>query len=454
MAETDIRSSENKSIFHIKKRNGKIVHFEQSKISNAIYKALVAAGKSDRKLSELLATKLINKIDKSGYLGSAGKDHVLSVEDVQDMVESILIEEGLAETAKAYILYRHERRKIREMKMKILNKKDLDEVDKSLDINSLRVLSSRYLLRDNNNEITEGPKQLFERVAILVVIPDIIHDSSIFDLNGNHKQSLIDAEKYYEKIDDFDNKLKIGNYYFNKFHFESLIRTYINESKIGRMKASFKELLRMIAEGKMSSYSTRILEYYNLMVSGEFLPNTPTLMNAGARLGQLSACFVLDMPDDMHSIMKSSTDAAMIFKSGGGVGINYSTLRPEGDIVASTSGVASGPASFMQIIDTVTDVVKQGGKRRGANMGILETWHPDIEKFITMKTKPGLYENFNVSVGVWSDFWNSLINTGDHKYSLRNPRTRVHVKNIDSHQLMEIDCIKCMEKRGARCYIF
>ena len=255
MAETDIRSSENKSIFHIKKRNGKIVHFEQSKISNAIYKALVAAGKSDRKLSELLATKLINKIDKSGYLGSAGKDHVLSVEDVQDMVESILIEEGLAETAKAYILYRHERRKIREMKMKILNKKDLDEVDKSLDINSLRVLSSRYLLRDNNNEITEGPKQLFERVAILVVIPDIIHDSSIFDLNGNHKQSLIDAEKYYEKLDDFDNKLKIGNYYFNKFHFESLIRTYINESKIGRMKASFKELLRMIAEGKMSSYS-------------------------------------------------------------------------------------------------------------------------------------------------------------------------------------------------------
>ncbi len=97
-------NSENKSIFHIKKRNGKIVNFEQSKISNAIYKALVAAGKSDRKLAELLATKLVNKIDKSGYLGSANRDHVLSVEDVQDMVESILIEEGLAETAKAYIL--------------------------------------------------------------------------------------------------------------------------------------------------------------------------------------------------------------------------------------------------------------------------------------------------------------------------------------------------------------
>ncbi|MDF0680535.1 MAG: adenosylcobalamin-dependent ribonucleoside-diphosphate reductase [Candidatus Nitrosocosmicus sp.] len=168
------------------------------------------------------------------------------------------------------------------------------------------------------------------------------------------------------------------------------------------------------------------------------MPNTPTLMNAGARLGQLSACFVLDMPDDMYSIMKSSTDAAMIFKSGGGVGINYSDLRPEGDIVASTSGVASGPTSFMQIIDSITDVVKQGGKRRGANMGILESWHPDIEKFITMKTKPGMYENFNVSVGIWSDFWKSLVNKEDHKYSLKNPRTKVNVKNIDSHQLMEL----------------
>ena len=141
------------------------------------------------------------------------------------------------------------------------------------------------------------------------------------------------------------------------------------------------------------------------------------------------------MKDDMTEIMKSSTDAAMIFKSGGGVGINYSKLRPEGDIVASTSGVASGPIPFMRIIDTITDVVKQGGKRRGANMGIMESWHPDIEKFVTAKTKPGIFENFNVSVGIWSDFWESIINENNHRYTLKNPTTNEPVSQIDSHQL-------------------
>jgi ribonucleoside-diphosphate reductase alpha chain len=422
---------------NIKKRDGRVVNFTHSKISNAIYKALVVTGKADYPLAERLANRVIEKMVQSGY-GSTGKVAIASVEDVQDMVESILIEEGLSETAKAYILYRHERRKVRDEKMRILNKKVLDEVDKVFDINSLRVLAARYLLRDNNGEIIEGPKQMFERVAILVALPDVLHDSQLFNLTGGHNQNIEEAEKYYAKIDDFDLKLKIGDYYLNKYHFESLIRHYVSLAKIGRMKVGFKELLRMIAESKLSVYEDRIKEYYNLMVSRDFLPNTPTLMNAGARLGQLSACFVLDMSDDMFKIMRSSTDAAMIFKSGGGVGINYSDLRPEGDIVASTSGVASGPTSFMRIIDTITDVVKQGGKRRGANMGILEAWHPDIEKFITAKTKPGVFENFNVSVGVWEDFWKSLVNKDNHKYTLRNPRTHEPIKQIDSHQLMDL----------------
>jgi ribonucleoside-diphosphate reductase alpha chain len=438
MAETtEFNNSRENLITRIRKRDGRIVDFGKSKISNAIYKALVATGKPDYRLAETLTDKVIQKMVQHGYT-STEISAIPSVEDVQDIVESILIEEGLSDTAKSYILYRHERRKIRDEKMKILNKKDLDEVDKAFDVNSLRVLAARYLLRNNNNEIIEGPKQMFERVAILAAMPDIMHDSHLFDLVGRHIQEIEEAEKYYAKIDDFDMKLKIGNFYLNKYHFEALIRHYIYLAKQGHMKLSFKEILRLMVEGKLAQYEERIREYYELMMSRDFLPNTPTLMNAGARLGQLSACFVLDMQDDMYKIMKSSTDAAMIFKSGGGVGINYSDLRPEGDIVASTSGVASGPSSFMRIIDTITDVVKQGGKRRGANMGILEAWHPDIEKFVTAKTKPGVFENFNVSVGIWEDFWHSLTNKDNNKYILRNPRTHEPVKQIDSHQLIDL----------------
>ncbi|HEX6067738.1 MAG TPA: adenosylcobalamin-dependent ribonucleoside-diphosphate reductase, partial [Nitrososphaera sp.] len=418
----------------IRKRDGRIVDFESSKISNAIYKALVATGKPDYPLAERLATKVVQKM-----VQLSEKTGAPSVEDVQDMVESILIEESLSETTKAYILYRHERRKLRDEKMKVLNKKDLDEVDKAFDLNSLRVLAARYLLRDGNNEIIEGPKQMFERVATLVAIADVMHDPAVFNLAGGHTQSIEEAERYYGKLDDFDNKLHLGGYYLNKYHFEAIIRHYVYCARQGQMKLSFKELLRLVAEGKMSQYEDRVAEYYNLMVSRDFLPNTPTLMNAGARLGQLSACFVLDMPDDMAAIMKSSTDAAMIFKSGGGVGINYSDLRPEGDIVASTSGVASGPVSFMNIIDTITNVVKQGGKRRGANMGILEAWHPDVEKFVTAKTKPGVFENFNVSVGIWEDFWQALVNKeGNHKYTLRSPRSREPMRQIDAQQLVDL----------------
>jgi len=164
---TEIEDSSNKNkkaIAQIRKRDKGLVDFNNSKISNAIYKALMAAGKTDYKLAERLSEKVVQKMDQQFSVFDTNR--VPSVEDVQDMVESILIEEGLSETAKAYILYRHERRKIRDEKKKILNKKDLDEVDKSFDINSLRVLASRYLLRDNNNEIIEDPKLLFERVAV------------------------------------------------------------------------------------------------------------------------------------------------------------------------------------------------------------------------------------------------------------------------------------------------
>jgi ribonucleoside-diphosphate reductase alpha chain len=279
---------------------------------------------------------------------------------------------------------------------------------------------------------------MFERVAILIGIGDLLYDNTIFQKDGNQKQNIEEATAYLEKLDSFDYKFKIGQYYLNKWHFRTLINQYITLANKGQTKISFKDLLTMLAAKKLDDYADKITEYLELMVSQDFLPNSPTMMNAGGRLGQLSACFVLDMPDDMEKIMKSTSDAALIFKSGGGVGINYSDLRQEGDIVASTSGVASGPVSFMNIINTVTEVVKQGGKRRGANMGIIETWHPDIEKFVTNKTEPGILENFNVSVGIWEDFWNALVNTEDGKYMLRSARDKSPVREINAHQLIDL----------------
>lgn len=422
------------SIVDVKKRDGRVTSFNKEKITSAIYKALVANGQPDRKIAEELMNGVFAKLIQQGFSASSPP----SVEDVQDMVESTLIEMGHGDIAKSYILYRHERRKLREDKMKVLNTKSLDSVAKSFDLNCLRVLASRYLLRNNKNEITESPSQMFERVAILVGIGDILYDSELYAREGSVPQDTEEARRYLAKLDDFEYKFKIGTYYLNKYHFRGLINHYVYLANRGQMKKSFKEVLTLLAAKKFENYADRISEYYTLMTEQDFLPNSPTMMNAGARLGQLSACFVLGMPDDMGDIMKSTSDAALIFKSGGGVGINYSDLRHEGDIVASTSGVASGPVSFMNIINTVTEVVKQGGKRRGANMGILEVWHPDIEKFITNKTQSGILENFNVSVGIWEDFWTALVDTQDGKYTLRSPRDKTPVQEINAHQLIDL----------------
>jgi ribonucleoside-diphosphate reductase alpha chain len=422
------------TINEIRKRNGTVTVFNKDKISNAIFKALEATSKSDRGLAEQLTDNVINKLVEQGFTSSKAP----TVEDIQDIVESTLIDSGNSDIAKAYIVYRHERRKLRDEKMKVLNLKSLDPVSKKFDLNSLRVLASRYLFRNGKNEIIESPTQMFERVAILVVIGDILYDSQIFDKAGNTNQDIDEAKSYLEKLDAFDYKFKVGDYYLNKWHFRSLISHYVTLANKGQMKISFKELLTLLAAKKLDSYADRITENLELMTSQDFLPNSPTMMNAGGRLGQLSACFVLSMEDDMEQIMKSTSDAALIFKSGGGVGINYSDLREEGDIVASTSGVASGPVSFMNIINTVTEVVKQGGKRRGANMGIIEAWHPDVEKFITTKTEPGVLENFNVSVGIWEDFWHALVNSKDGNYVLRSPRDNKPVKEINAHQLIDL----------------
>ncbi len=232
----------------------------------------------------------------------------------------------------------------------------------SLTDNALRVLQSRYLLKNENAEIAETPAQLFARVAT----------------------AIAKAELSYGRKNDFAKWEK---------------------------------------------------KFYDALSALEFVPNSPTLMNAGTNMNQLSACYVLPVHDDMTGIFTTLLHTALIQKSGGGTGFNFSELRNKNDFVASTGGESSGPISFMKIYDAATDNIKQGGKRRGANMGILNCTHPDIEEFINMKRDGKTMTNFNISVGATDDFMNAVAE--EKEWKLIGPHNKEVVKTVNAKYIWE-----------------
>ncbi len=201
-------------------------------------------------------------------------------------------------------------------------------------------------------------------------------------------------------------------------------------SRVSRVVASVDELY-----GGDSRETEK--RFFEVMSNLEFLPNSPTLMNAGTELGQLSACFVLPIEDSIDSIFTTLKYMAQIQQSGGGTGFSFSRLRCKGDIVRSTKGVASGPVSFMKIYDNATDVIKQGGRRRGANMGVLHCTHPDIEEFITSKSD-GRLTNFNISVAATDEFMMQVERDGE--LDLRNPRDGRITKRVKARYLFDLIC--------------
>ena len=331
----------------IKKRDGRIVSFDQSRITAAIHKALFDAGIVDGRAAKRLSDAVVKVLEEKFI------KVIPSVEDIQDFVELVLSKWN-KRVAKVYAEYRQRMAEIRKARERF-------GIEEKLTYNAMAVLERRYLLRDETGKIIETPGKLFRRVAKAIAV----------------------VEKKYK----------------------------------GDVKKTEEE-------------------FFNLMSRLEFLPNSPTLFNAGAPLKQLSACFVLPIDDSLESIFSAVKQTAKIEQSGGGVGFSFSKLRPKGDIVRSTMGVASGPVSFMRVFDTATDVIKAGGKRRGAMMGVLRVDHPDIIEFITAKQKPGMLTNFNISVGVTDRFMDAINKNKDYK--LINPRTGKVAKKLNARNVWDL----------------
>ena len=338
----------------IRKRDGRLARFQESKIITAIEKAL-AAVRRPVSSAKILSTEVVEVV------ASRFGRKIPSVEDVQDAVEDVLVRRGYADAAKAYISYRLKRAEVREAKEFFGVHDDL-----KFDVNAIAVMKRRYLQRDEEGNVLETPAQMFRRVARAVAAAD---------------------------------------------------------AKYGASKKEVVETAR---------------QFYSAMASREFLPNTPCLANAGTDVGQLSACFVLPVEDSLEGIFDAVKWSAKIEQTGGGVGYSFSRLRPKGDVVRSTMGVASGPVSFMRVFDVKTDVIRQGGRRRGALMAVLRVDHPDIIDFVNAKQDPKMFSNFNLSVAVTNDFMKAVEKNGE--YWLVNPRTKQRVRRLDARQVFELIC--------------
>lgn len=276
--------------------------------------------------------------------------------------------------------------------------------------NQKKVISDKYLKGDPSVEVW------LHRVAHNIALAELIHHPEAVHWN------LYDGVRIFKK----DRHVL--------FHY-GLHSADEREKNFGRFLANCDKAVASHETAKQL-VETWEHRYFDLLASWKFLPNSPTLMNAGRDLQQLSACYVLPVEDSIEGITHALQAQALIHKSGGGTGFSFEKVRPAGDTVKSTSGVASGVISFMKVFDKMTEVVKQGGNRRGANMAILPYWHPEIKDFIRLKSRPGVLENFNISVAVDDSFMDAVKNGWE--YNLINPRTNESVGRANAKEIFTL----------------
>jgi ribonucleoside-diphosphate reductase alpha chain len=335
---------------NVVKADGREEQFKPEKISRSIWFAAQNVGGKDEKLPPILAKEVINLLERK-----INGDRKISTSLIGEMVEKTLIEKGHAKTARAFIIYRENKKHLRQDKSALGVKDDI-----GFSYNTLYILKQRYLRRNEKGETIETPREMIERIAKFL---------------ANVEKTHVKRKKYFK-------------------------------------------------------------EFYDLMVSFEFLPGTRTLTNSGKKNAQLANCFFWPMEDDINAVFDILYKSTLIKKNGGGCGYNFSKIRPEGDLVGGIPGLAAGPVKMIEMFNMMTSLFRQEGKYESGNMAILNADHPDIFNFISAKQVDGYLSKTNISVGITDKFMKAAL--ADRNWNLINPRTGKVVSTVDARSILDL----------------